>query len=113
YDIDLPGFCANPFALMARAGAFVLSSRWEGFPNALVEAMACGAPVIATDCPSGPREILEGAAPLVPVDDVDAMAAALSATLHRRPDTAVTRARARAFSVSAAADRYLQLLERA
>ena len=113
YDIDLPGFCANPFALMARAGAFVLSSRWGGFPNALVEAMACGAPVIATDCPSGPREILEGAAPLVPVDDVDAMAAALSATLRRRPDTAVTRARARAFSVSAAADRYLQLLERA
>jgi glycosyltransferase involved in cell wall biosynthesis len=113
YDIDLPGFCANPFALMARAGAFVLSSRWEGFPNALVEAMACGAPVIATDCPSGPREILEGAAPLVPVDDVETMAAALTATLRARPDTAATRARARGFSVSAAADRYLQLLERA
>lgn len=112
YDIDLPGFCANPFALMARAGAFVLSSRWEGFPNALIEAMACGAPVIATDCPSGPNEILHGAvAPLVPVDDAEALARALVATLRQRPDTDVTRARAREFSVPAAVERYLQVLE--
>ncbi len=112
YDIDLPGFCANPFALMARAGAFVLSSRWEGFPNALIEAMACGAPVIATDCPSGPNEILQDAiAPLVPVDDAAALAEALVATLRRRPDTLATRARAREFSVPAAVERYLQVLE--
>lgn len=115
YDIDMPGFCANPFALMARAGAFVLSSRWEGFPNALVEAMACGAPVIATDCPSGPREILQGGriAPLVPVDDADALARALIATLAARPDTAVSRMRAQGFSVAVAARQYLDALEQA
>lgn len=115
YDIDMPGFCANPFALMARAGAFVLSSRWEGFPNALVEAMACGAPVIATDCPSGPREILQGGrlAPLVPVDDADALARSLVATLTARPDTAASRARAQSFSVTAAAQQYLDALEQA
>lgn len=113
YDIDMPGFCANPFALMARAGAFVLSSRWEGFPNALVEAMACGAPVIATDCPSGPREILQGGriAPLVPVDDVDTLARVIVATLAARPNTAVSRARAQGFSVAASAQQYLDALE--
>lgn len=112
YDIDLPGFCANPFALMARAGAFVLSSRWEGFPNALIEAMACGAPVIATDCPSGPNEVLhDGIAPLVPVDDAETLAKALVATLRLRPDTETTKARARQFSIPAAVDRYLQVLE--
>lgn len=115
YDIDMPGFCVNPFALMARAGAFVLSSRWEGFPNALVEAMACGAPVIATDCPSGPREILQGGsiAPLVPVDDADALARSLVATLAARPDTTLSRARAQGFSVAAAAQQYLDALEQA
>lgn len=114
YDIDLPGFCDNPFALMARAGAFVLSSRWEGFPNALVEAMACGAPVIATDCPSGPNEILAGGlAPLVPVDNAGALADALIATLKARPDTAATRMRAREFSITAAVGRYLSVLEQA
>ena len=76
--VDFPGWLPNPLAILSRAAAFVLSSRYEGFPNGVLEAMACGAPVVATDCPSGPREILDGGTGmLVPVDDAEAMASAL------------------------------------
>jgi glycosyltransferase involved in cell wall biosynthesis len=77
--VSLPGFNANPYALLARADLFVLSSRWEGSPNILTEAMALGTAVVATDCPSGPRELLDNGrlAPLVPMDDAEAMAAAI------------------------------------
>lgn len=82
-DLDMPGFVDNPFSYMARCGVFVLSSRWEGLPNVLIQAMAVGARAVATDCPSGPAEVTDGGtlAPLVPVDDVAALAAAISATL--------------------------------
>jgi glycosyltransferase involved in cell wall biosynthesis len=58
--VRLPGFLPNPFSFISRVRLFCLSSHYEGSPNALVEAMACGTPVIATNCPYGPREILEG-----------------------------------------------------
>ena len=82
-DVDLPGFVANPYPYMAHAALFVLSSRWEGLPTVLVEAMSLRIPVIATDCPSGPREILGDSqyGQLVPVDDPIALAQAIKSLL--------------------------------
>ena len=82
--VALPGFDPNPFRYMARAKVFAMSSIYEGFPNVLVQALACGCPVVSTDCPSGPSEILNGGAYgyLVPVGDVDALAASILKTLH-------------------------------
>lgn len=80
----MPGFVDNPFPYMARAGAFVLSSRWEGLPNVLIQALALGAPAVATDCPSGPAEVLAGSerAFLVPVDDASALAEGITTALE-------------------------------
>ncbi|MBS0386447.1 MAG: glycosyltransferase [Proteobacteria bacterium] len=115
--VVLPGFVTNPYALMRRARAFVLSSNVEGFPNALVEAMAAGAPVIATNCPSGPSEILAEApresiaglafakhGVLTPMGDLEAMAEALHA-MRDDPlrETYAERARSRAYDFAAAA----------
>jgi glycosyltransferase involved in cell wall biosynthesis len=111
-DVSLPGFVDNPYAYMARAAVFVLSSAWEGFGNVLVEALACGCPVVSTDCPSGPTEILAGGAygPLVPVGDDAALAQAILSVLQAPPDPDRLRTRAAAFSLHQAADRYLQVL---
>lgn len=110
-DVSLPGFEQNPYAAMRRAAVFVLSSRYEGLPGVLIQAMACGAPVVSTDCPSGPREILEDGrwGALVPVGDAAAMAAAIAATLDARchPDV---RQRALEFSEDRAVKRYAEVL---
>ncbi len=110
-SVTLPGFVDNPHAWMRHAALFVLSSAWEGLGNALIEAMACGTPVVSTDCPSGPAEILEGGrwGRLVPVGDATALARAMVATLDdvERPDVA---ARAAAFGVDRAVDAYLRVL---
>ena len=113
-DVDMPGFAANPFAFMARAGVFVLSSRNEGCPNVLIEAMACGCPVVSTRCPHGPDEILDDGryGRLVDVGDDDALAQAIAATLDQRPDRDCLRARAAEFGIDRAVDQYLACLER-
>lgn len=111
-SVRLPGFCENPFAAMARADVFVLSSRWEGFPNALAEAIALGTPCVATDCPSGPREILDDGrfGSLVAVDDIQALSVAIENTLRNPPSRDAIRAHGRGFSVVAATARYLDIL---
>jgi glycosyltransferase involved in cell wall biosynthesis len=111
-DVALAGFQPNPHAWMARASVFVLSSAWEGFSNALAEALACGCPVVSTDCPSGPAEILEQGAlgPLVPVGDPALLAEAILSVLAKPPDRDRLRARAARFSVDASAERYLDVL---
>jgi len=81
--VDLPGFDVNPFAFMKKSSVFVLSSKWEGLPGVLIQALACGCPVVSTNCLSGPSEILRDGeyGYLVPVGDVNAMAEAMQATL--------------------------------
>ena len=111
-DFALLGFRRNPLPYMARAAVFVLSSRYEGFPNVLLEALACGTPVVSTDCPSGPSEILEGGTygALVPVGDDAALATAIGAALAAPPDRARLQARAAMFDYRTAIARYADVL---
>ena len=111
-DVLFPGYVANPFAYMSRAAVFVLSSVFEGLPGVLIQALACGCPVLSTDCPSGPTEILEEGryGPLVPMGDERAMAEAIDKTLDRPLPKHVLRARGAMFSVDKAVDGYLELL---
>lgn len=110
-DVALPGFVMNPFAFMARADVFVLSSKWEGFANVLVEALACGAAVVSTDCPSGPAEILDNGTygRLVPVGDYRSMANAIIAAIEE-PAPEVTRGWLHQFSPESGVEAYLDAL---
>lgn len=105
------GFRDNPFAYLARASTFVLSSRHEGFGNVIAEALACGTPVVTTDCESGPAEIVDHGryGRLVPVGDVAALADALHQSLTATVDKEQLRRRGQSFSVDRAAEAYLAL----
>ncbi|MDP4726127.1 MAG: glycosyltransferase [Desulfobacterales bacterium] len=110
--IDLPGFVSNPYAYLRRASLFALSSIWEGSPNVLTEALALGTPAVATDCRSGPREILKDGSigRLVPVGDPDALATAILETLSAPPDETLLKTAVSEYTVEFSSRRYLNLL---
>lgn len=111
-DVDLPGFQVNPFPYLKAASLYVLSSKFEGLPGALIQAMSVGTPVVSTDCNTGPAEILENGrwGALVPVGDAEALSAAMLETLASgsNPDVA---SRAEYYGLDRSITAYLALLD--
>lgn len=106
--VIVAGFQENPYTWMAAADLLVLCSDHEGLPNVLIESLLCGTPVVSTDCPSGPREILSALPEcLVPCDDADALSIAITRCLDHPPD--ISRVDLRRYSVSAVAAAYERL----
>ena len=112
--VSFPGFVDNPYSYMSAADVFVLSSVYEGFGLVLIEAMACGCPVVSTDCESGPDEILmEGdCGLLVPVRNDDMLAKAIIETLNEPIDTEILQQRADDFSIEASISKYNRIFWR-
>ena len=106
------GFKPNPLAYISKSNIFVMSSRYEGFGNVLVEALACGVPVVSTDCPSGPSEILKAGefGRLVAVDDAKALADAILETLDNPVQRSLLQSRAEEFSADRISEEYLSLI---
>ncbi|MDE0705472.1 MAG: glycosyltransferase [Rhodospirillaceae bacterium] len=110
--VSLPGWTENPYAFMSRASLFVLSSRHEGFPGVLVEALACGCQAVSTDCPAGPSEILDDADLLAPVGNPEELSRVMLQALDRPVDKPALRSRAASFSVERAVEKYEMLISR-
>ncbi|MGV7220911.1 MAG: glycosyltransferase [Nitrospinales bacterium] len=108
-DVLMPGFDINPLKYYKKCAVFVLSSKWEGLPGVLLEALACGCTVVATDCPSGPSEILDNGkyGYLVPVGDSQALADGMGKAMDSPLDPASLVHRAKDFSVENAVSNYL------
>lgn len=111
-DVWLPGFRSNPGTFLKHADCFVLSSHWEGFGNVVVEALSVGLPVVSTDCPSGPSDILAAGkfGILTPPGDFSKMASAICMSLDKEHDLAPLKARAADFNPQKQAEQYLKLL---
>lgn len=110
--VFMPGFATDPSPYYSQADLFVLSSTGEGFGNVIAEALAAGTPVVSTDCPSGPREILSDGkfGRLVPVGDAQALATAMAESLMSLHDRDALKARAQDFSIDKAVDQYEAML---
>lgn len=110
-DVLLPGWDDNPYRWMSRASVVVMCSDWEGLPTVLIEAMACGTPVVSTDCPHGPREILENGryGELVPVDNEELLACAIERTIQAPVDKKTLVQSAQRYSVEASRSAFLDL----
>lgn len=110
-DVYFPGFVQNPFVWMKHAKVFVLSSNYEGLPNALIQAMACGTQVVSTDCPTGPSEILEDGkwGFLCPVNDNQSLAQGITNILENDTQVDVFK-RSQYFSLGRALEGYEQLI---
>lgn len=111
--VSIPGYVENPYRFMKQADVFLLSSQYEGLPTVLIEALACGCPIVSTDCPSGPREILADGeyGTLAPVGDVDALADGVRTTLADPVAADKLQRRADDFAPDAVFDDYEQFIE--
>jgi len=111
-DVDLVGFVHNLPAWMAKSDLFVLSSVCEGMPVVLIEALAAGTDVVSTDCPSGPRELLQNGtvAPIVPVGDAEALARAMLSRLRAAKEPERLKQAVSKYRVRASANSYLEAI---
>ncbi len=110
--VDLPGFTDNPYKYMTNADIFVNSAKHEGFGNVIIEAMACGTPVVATDCPGAPAELLGNGefGNLAPVADSRALVEETEKMLENPTSSDILRDRAADFSINTALKRYCSVL---
>ena len=106
------GYVSDPFAWMMRASVVVCSSIYEGLSNTIIEALACGTPVVATDCPYGPRVTLQDGnyGTLTPVGDPSAMAAAIAAALESAPDRGRLMRRGLEYTAERTAAKFLKII---
>jgi glycosyltransferase involved in cell wall biosynthesis len=110
--VALLGYHDNPFSILSRADLFVSASRWEGASNALIEALACGLPIVATDCPTGNREVIEAGdcGTLAPVEDAVGLAAAIRIELDAKRPKAKQRLKAHTWSLDQCMENWVKLL---